>query len=300
MKHQEVMELMQRYLDKDLTQEEIFVLKDYLKQDSESMEIFERMQSLSNDLAQLPKVNPPHSIVDSILPKLDDIDVQINEDPTPSAPPKRLSWFGRMRNKASFPALGGTIAAAAVLGLLIFNFNDLPANLQYAGDSNTAESTSFNANYSADDTADGGATGSEGLMEKMSITMESSDDSGVVDPARPETNDNMDTKSTNFTAEKSPDDGTARIHSDASDHAVTSDGSANDIQSPSGEYTAAIHELQGQFHVLIRDSEDRVVYDSQPISADSKVRVEWTDVEELTFEWSFQERNLSVSIKINE
>lgn len=71
---QEVMELMQRELDHDLDDSEQAAMKAHLQQCSECAEMFARLQRLSQELANLPKVTPPFSLVDSILPQLAEVD----------------------------------------------------------------------------------------------------------------------------------------------------------------------------------------------------------------------------------
>lgn len=71
---QEVTELMQRYLDKDLSETEYDVLLQHMQRCPECTEMYERLKQLSGELENLPKVNPPCSIVDSIMPRLLEID----------------------------------------------------------------------------------------------------------------------------------------------------------------------------------------------------------------------------------
>src|SRR5690606_28574798 len=116
MRKHEVMELMQRYLDEDLSSEEKAALDEYLKQDPESMLVFERLKNLSNDLASLPKVSPPFSIVDSILPELEQLELPSNEEP----PAPKYTWFTKVTRSRYFKAGAGAAVAAGVIGLFIF------------------------------------------------------------------------------------------------------------------------------------------------------------------------------------
>lgn len=71
MNQQEVNEYMQRYLDGDLSEEETAQLEQYLRNAPASAAMFERLKRLNSELEQLPKVTPPVSIVDMILPQLE-------------------------------------------------------------------------------------------------------------------------------------------------------------------------------------------------------------------------------------
>lgn len=139
---QEVMELMQRYLDKDLNEPETRTLLRHLQQCPECTEMFERLKRLSNDLESLPKVLPPYSIVDSILPQLEQLDrlgreggVTAEESasaersvaqetdafsnersPKERLPAGKWPWS----RKISWGWAGGVIAAGIVLGVVVF------------------------------------------------------------------------------------------------------------------------------------------------------------------------------------
>ncbi|UUZ86756.1 zf-HC2 domain-containing protein [Paenibacillus sp. P26] len=66
---QEVIELMQRYLDRDLDETEYSRMLGHLQQCPDCSELFERLVNLSQELESLPKVTPPYSLVDAILPQ---------------------------------------------------------------------------------------------------------------------------------------------------------------------------------------------------------------------------------------
>jgi hypothetical protein len=67
----ELWEWMQRDLDKDLSPEEQKVLYTVLDKEPLLKQKYDRLQQVSQRLAELPPVTPPFSIVDSILPKLE-------------------------------------------------------------------------------------------------------------------------------------------------------------------------------------------------------------------------------------
>ena len=68
----QMMDLLQRQLDNDLTTEEQITLSAHLQQCPSCTDLHARFQLLSAELIQLPKVTPPWSIVDSILSRLDE------------------------------------------------------------------------------------------------------------------------------------------------------------------------------------------------------------------------------------
>lgn len=76
MKCEEVTILIQRSLDQDLSLSDTQKMEAHLATCSECALFYERLQKLNIDLTNLPKINPPFSIVDSILPELERIDLE--------------------------------------------------------------------------------------------------------------------------------------------------------------------------------------------------------------------------------
>lgn len=74
MKCPEAVEWMHRYIDNDLSADECSLLFEHIRQCSECAETFELLNKLSARLEELPKVVPNYSLVDAILPQLDEID----------------------------------------------------------------------------------------------------------------------------------------------------------------------------------------------------------------------------------
>ncbi|MBP1961507.1 zf-HC2 domain-containing protein [Paenibacillus aceris] len=131
---QEVMELMQRQLDGDLNSQEEGELDAHLAYCLDCMEMFERLQRLSGELAQLPKVVPPYSLVDAILPQLAEIDKGAAASITDKAAvfstevsqseqgqPTKLPWTRRFGSQFSWKFAGGVVAAGLILGFFAFN-----------------------------------------------------------------------------------------------------------------------------------------------------------------------------------
>lgn len=117
MKCEEVIELMQRFLDGDLSSREELHMLQHLEACPECTGLFERLKALNGELAQLPRVVPPFSIVDSILPKLEELGLASEQDAAAEIPAirtERKRWM-------SWRLASGLAAAGIVLGLFIFN-----------------------------------------------------------------------------------------------------------------------------------------------------------------------------------
>ncbi len=131
MKCQEVTELMQRDLDKDLNDIEHEQLHMHLQQCASCKSMYERMQVLSAELEQLPKVSPPYSIVDSILPALQRLDIegsdndelhtQANPQDETATSSHKAGWKAYW-TKRNWSMVGGVIAAGLAFGLIFVNF----------------------------------------------------------------------------------------------------------------------------------------------------------------------------------
>ncbi|GIO14842.1 hypothetical protein J19TS2_43970 [Cohnella xylanilytica] len=123
---QEVMELMQRSLDGDLDSHETSRMMEHIRTCPECAAMYERLTRLSNNLAQLPRVVPRFSIVDSILPRLEELPIgpaaddaarEEAESGVPAATPSRSS----RPNRKTYRRLAGAIAAGVVAGLIIIS-----------------------------------------------------------------------------------------------------------------------------------------------------------------------------------
>lgn len=146
MKCHEVMELMQRYLDQDLSKLEEQAMKDHLHDCPGCTALFERFVYLSSELEKLPKVAPPVSLVDSILPRLEQIDrseaaALAHESNDVSGGTARTSdravaWRQRWKERFPYKSVGGVVAAGIVLGMFMVNGNPFQQNTQVADQAN--------------------------------------------------------------------------------------------------------------------------------------------------------------------
>ncbi|WP_020615667.1 zf-HC2 domain-containing protein [Paenibacillus daejeonensis] len=127
---QEVMDYMQRQLDGDLDERETDILHKHTRHCPDCAAMLERLQRLSGELDSLPKVTPPFSLVDAILPQLDEIEHKPAPHAAAFAAPeeasrrvaptdRRKGWLDRLPLRT----LSGVVAASIVAGLFIFNYS---------------------------------------------------------------------------------------------------------------------------------------------------------------------------------
>lgn len=134
MKCAEVMEWMHRYLDHDLSQDEMIEMFRHIDNCPSCADVFERLTLLSQELEQLPDVKPPFSLVDSILPQLDKLDLDVqqhstvkHEEPSTVVPITRKSNRSKAGPKGASLAARtgiGAVAAAVILFIAVFNMPD--------------------------------------------------------------------------------------------------------------------------------------------------------------------------------
>lgn len=130
---QEVMELMQRFLDRDLSQTEEEIMLAHVQKCPECAEFYERLQLLDQELALLPKVEPPYSIVDSILPRLNEqfplaasmesgseVIAAVDSLPVSDEMTERRDRRRARKGWFSWPIASGVAAAGILIGALIF------------------------------------------------------------------------------------------------------------------------------------------------------------------------------------
>jgi hypothetical protein len=112
---EQITELMQRYMDGDLAEMEQELLFAHIKHCPDCATTFSELQLLSAELSNLPKISPPFSIVDSIMPRLVEWDNQII---AAYAEPEILR--NRQHKRLfSWPIAGGFVAAAIILSFFI-------------------------------------------------------------------------------------------------------------------------------------------------------------------------------------
>jgi hypothetical protein len=125
---QEVMELMQRYIDGDLDEQETSLMMDHVGRCPDCAAMLDRLKRLSSELEQLPRVMPRYSLVDAILPELERLNkeeisavpLRIDED---AAAPARSTRSLRP-SRDLFRRLSAVVALGVVVGLLLLTQPD--------------------------------------------------------------------------------------------------------------------------------------------------------------------------------
>jgi len=120
---QEVVELMQRHMDGDLDQREITLMMAHVGGCPECAVMLKRLQRLSDDLSQLPRVELKFSIVDAIMPQLDRLDAERlsqSADETQVDVPKVVQRSERPRGRL-LSRIAGVVAVGVVAGVLLMS-----------------------------------------------------------------------------------------------------------------------------------------------------------------------------------
>ncbi|SET67003.1 anti-sigma factor [Paenibacillus sp. NFR01] len=160
----EVMEWMQRDMDHDLSPDEKIEMFRHLDDCASCAELYDQLTMLSSELEQLPEVKPPFSLVDSILPKLDELDRLAGKpgdggEPAPNVVPMtRANTKKPTKGSWASTVAGRTgIGAAAAAVILFFAFLNMPDKIPNA-DMDVAMFSSQDNNAANDAaTADSGA-----------------------------------------------------------------------------------------------------------------------------------------------
>ncbi|CAH1196608.1 hypothetical protein PAECIP111892_02279 [Paenibacillus auburnensis] len=212
MKCTEVIEWMHRYLDHDLSPDETIEMYRHIDNCPSCAEVFNRLTLLSEQLEQLPDVKPPFSLVDSIMPQLEKIDLGVQaedaaaSEDTKVIPMTRKGTHGKTvkgtSRAASMAARTGigAVAAAIILVIAIFNMPDsMPAadveqSLNQAADmagSNETMSkmTTGNSDTATKENADNAAAPNAQLSESAGAGDSGTVDGGAADSAAPATID---------------------------------------------------------------------------------------------------------------
>mgnify|MGYP000507022338 CR=1 FL=1 len=175
MKCAEEMELMQRYLDHDLLDAEQSTLFAHLECCPECTVMLEKLQRLSDDLANLPKVFPSVSLVDLILPQLEQMAAL--PAPTPAIDTAiatqipSIADFHPRKRLFTWKWVSGITAAAILFGIFYLNQDDLGFNGDFLFSySNRQETTSVEKNSAAMSTSRVVTPKSENILPTLSVT----------------------------------------------------------------------------------------------------------------------------------
>ncbi|SFE99680.1 Putative zinc-finger [Paenibacillus catalpae] len=142
---QEVIEYMNRQLDDDLGEHEYEILIKHTRHCPDCAAMFERLKKLSEELGNLPHVMPKYSLVDAILPQLEQIvpfrqPEAASVEISPVTP--QTARRAKERHQLRFRAITGIIAASVAAGLFLVSYNAglFPSSGSF-GDANKAESS---------------------------------------------------------------------------------------------------------------------------------------------------------------
>jgi len=181
---QEVMELMQRYVDGDLDERETSLMMDHTGQCPDCAAMLVRLQKLSSELEQLPRVVPKFSIVDSILPELERLHVESADEGRETSGSRDASPAPIRSNRPArhlFGKVAGTVAAGVIAGLLLFGHPDqwLPSGSKSSNDASAPSPAAApaqqevsplmskrSANYNVADQSGGGETEYDSAQKK--------------------------------------------------------------------------------------------------------------------------------------
>jgi hypothetical protein len=122
---EEAYEWMQRDLDGELEPFEHTKLTKHLEECADCASLYERLHSLSTHLAQLPMVEPPFSIVQSILPQLEQIDHERKTPPFIQEQAAAAEGISKKRRKAIwYRYVGGATAAGLLISAVMFTLDE--------------------------------------------------------------------------------------------------------------------------------------------------------------------------------
>jgi hypothetical protein len=144
------MEYMQRELDGDLGEFESAKLREHIRHCPDCAAMYERLKRLSAELENLPKVTPPFSLVDAILPKLDEIDRAASTVRPGAGAPEPADASGsaprtaprRRNSRFNLRVLSGVIAAGVVAGIFLVTYDRDLLNDAMSGNSASVDSAS--------------------------------------------------------------------------------------------------------------------------------------------------------------
>ncbi|MFD2671595.1 zf-HC2 domain-containing protein [Marinicrinis sediminis] len=171
----EVLDLIQRELDDDLDADEREQLHAHLQTCPACMDMYERYQQLNDELSVLPKIVPPYSIVDAIMPQLEQLQQEQSIDEGHLADAgkqagdegkEKVAWFSKWRDSVSYRALGGVMAAGLILALIV--------NGMLPSQDESADHTAF-------DSADMAVSNDQASSDMDAAKETSSDDASIME-----------------------------------------------------------------------------------------------------------------------
>ena len=313
---QEVMEYMQRHLDLDLNEEEQRLLEQHIVGCSSCQEMMGRLQRLTDELTNLPKVYPPVSLVDAIMPELVKIDSQVKTGPISlqsNDSEAHIARSPRRQRRMPYRMLGGAIAAGILLGVMIMNWDSLqPAERMQASDSSGAQLTSADS-MASNVIQDAPSSGEVSISNSGDQAEKSIKESRVDDQAQytaeqydgndssfeerwaPSVNDDDHQVNIEFSGDVNVSDVNGRTSQQSeeptaggaegdAEHAGMQLGIAHhpdqsELVSPNGNYIAFVEDGR----IVIWDASQELVYSSQAYAGVDPDSLQWHDDSRITF-----------------
>lgn len=245
---QEVVEFMQRDLDQDLSEEESQILQAHLNKCHECADVYHKMTMLSNELTQLPKVDPPYSLVDRIMPQIEQLE---RESEAVQDHVVKMSWGQRLTRTLTKRTFGSLAAAAVLLLVIVF--------------SNNAPFTSNDAFQEAN--VSGGFVEThqdDGLEMESTPILYTATDQGGKAADKPSSHDE-------FNMLRSP------VFTASADELLSEHAIELHYPSPGDVYTAIVRNEENKYQILIVNALGVSVYQSSVFEADDLNAVRWSE-----------------------
>lgn len=176
---------MHRYLDHELDEMDEQHLTRHLLECSDCAALFERLKRVSNELENLPKVRPAYSLVDAIMPRLEQYDrdgalPEAHRQDSASLSAREQAASRRSRNERvrqliqrwPYKAIGGVVAAGLIVGLIITTYE--PKTIHDAGEH-------YERQMSNDTASPDRAAAQDSIMMDMEGDAETLAESGLVE-----------------------------------------------------------------------------------------------------------------------
>ncbi|MFX3633709.1 MAG: anti-sigma factor [Candidatus Pristimantibacillus sp.] len=270
---QEVIEYMHRQLDGDLDEQEHEVLLKHTRHCPDCAAMFERLKMLSVELENLPRVMPSYSLVDAILPQLEQLHPQQKSDAASTEDTQEQQISRRKkpaRNWSAFRTLSGIVAASVVAGLFIFSYNsglfqsnssnDSASKMSAANESSPQEASAFDLNNAdvqpfAADSSRSGEVNVESLSEESPT--DGAQEGAAASPTAKKNSLNSEDieKETVYTSKSESDEST-----DGAAMGVTGGPAPIEVVSTDGVYTA---QVSGYVIRLFKTDSTDVLFESR-------------------------------------
>lgn len=267
------------------------ILNDHLLQCEDCKHMFERIQQLSDHLTQLPKVNPPYSIVDQIMPQLEAL--RADNRSGSSGEGERTSQVKTRRFNRMARVISGVAAAALIVVLSWSQFPFTPTSVNDMA-MDMAESAGFVTMSDQTGQSDAPGAASKGLVveDQMGLRLtpeatENADDMANRQSQSVEDGGGHDGDfEVSMTANRSVDEFVStesplHFSSQYEVNGVSVDAdrlsTGHQYPSPDEGYVAIVISEEQIHQIVIVNQHGEEVYVSRQFAADEVTKVEWTE-----------------------